>query len=726
MDLRDDRRTIALLEARSHDPFDILGQHRTDDGWETRAYLPGARSAFVIADDGQRPMTRVGSTALFAYRSPAPLPTPYRIAWERDGVSGQRFDPYCFAPRVADFDLHLFSEGRLLEAQRMLGAHPATVDGVSGTAFAVWAPNAERVSVVGDFCDWDGRMLPMRNRGASGVFELFVPGVGARDLYKFEIRNRASGEVGVKTDPYARAFERRPGTASVVAAPSSHRWSDAEWLGKRARWDWQHRPMNCYEVHLGSWKRHGDGTYLDYRELADQLAAYCTDLHYTHVELMPVMEHPLDESWGYQTTGYFAPTNRFGSADDFAAFVDRLHGAGLGVIVDWVPAHFPRDEWALARFDGTALYEHDDPRLASHPDWGTLIFNYGRNEVRSFLLSSALYWLDEFHVDGLRVDAVASMLYLDYSRKEGEWLPNRHGGRENLEAIEFLRELNVVVHERHPGALTIAEESTAWPMVSRPTYVGGLGFSLKWNMGWMNDTLRYMSDDPVHRRYHHDMLTFSQLYAYTENFVLPLSHDEVVHGKRSLIDKMPGDPWRKFANLRLLLTYQATHPGKKLTFMGDEFAQGEEWRPTRALSWELLDVPWHDGVRRAVRDLNRLYDALPALHARDFEHSGFDWIDPNDADNSVLTFIRSGGGQFVVVVLNFTPVPRYAYRVGVPQGGRYLEIFNGDSQLYGGSNLGNSGGVEAVDEPWLGRPHSLYMVAPPLAGVLFVPERSMQ
>ena len=723
MELLEDSRVAALIEARSHDPFGILGQHPTRDGWEIRAFLPDAERAHVIAPEGPHAMERMGATALFAFRSPRQVPSPYRIAWERGGERVESYDPYCFPPRLSDFDLHLFNEGRLREAYRILGAQIATVDGVAGVAFSTWAPNAERASVVGDFNGWDGRRHPMRSRGGSGVWELFVPGVQPGAAYKFELRNRRSGALLLKADPYAQAYEPRPGTASVVAAPRTHRWRDGVWMERRARWDWQHRPIACYEVHLGSWKRHGDGSYLTYRESAAQLAEYLTDLHYTHVELMPVSEHPLDESWGYQTTGYFAPTSRFGSPDDFRAFVDTMHEAGIGVIVDWVPAHFPRDDWALARYDGTPLYEHEDPRLGSHPDWGTLIFNYGRNEVRGFLLSSALCWLDEFHVDGLRVDAVASMLYLDYSRKEGEWVPNRHGGRENLDAIDFLRELNVVVHESHPGALTIAEESTAWPMVSRPTYLGGLGFSLKWNMGWMNDTLRYMRYDPVHRRYHHDMLTFSQLYAYTENFVLPLSHDEVVHGKGSLLDKMPGDPWRKFANLRLLLTYQAAHPGKKLLFMGGEFGQGEEWNSTRGLSWQLLDVPWHAGIRWAVRDLNRLYAALPALHARDFEHAGFEWIDPNDADASVLSFVRFGGGQFVVVVLNFTPVPRYAYRVGVPEGGRYLEVFNGDSQLYGGSNLGNGGAIEAVDEPWLGRAHSMYVLAPPLAGVILMPER---
>ena len=561
----------------------------------------------------------------------------------------------------------------------------------------------------------------MHAHGGSGVWELFVPGLAAGALYKFEIRNRA-GAVLVKADPYAQQFELRPSTAARVAAPSAHRWDDAGWLGDRATHDWLHAPLNAYEVHAGSWRRHPDGRTYSYRELAEALVPYLVEMGYTHVELMPLSEHPLDESWGYQATGYFAPTSRFGAPDDLRAFIDACHGAGIGVILDWVPGHFPQDAWALARYDGTALYEHEDPRLGVHKDWGTHIFNYGRSEVKSFLLSSAAYWLSEFHIDGLRVDAVASMLYLDYSRAAGEWLPNRFGGRENLDAIEFLRELNTMVHRDFPGALTFAEESTAWPMVSRPTYVGGLGFSMKWNMGWMNDTLAYLQHDPVFRRFHHDKLTFGQLYAYSENFLLPLSHDEVVHGKRSLLDKMPGDAWQKFANLRLLLAQQATAPGRKLMFMGGEFGQWREWRVGAELDWFLLERDAHGGIQRCARDLNHLYRNTPALHDLDFEGSGFDWIDCHDADQSVVSYLRRArDGRFVIVVLNFTPVPRTGYRIGVPQGGTYREAFNSDSRHYGGSDLGNGEGLDAAARPWMGLAYSLVMTLPPLAAVIVEP-----
>jgi 1,4-alpha-glucan branching enzyme len=523
----------------------------------------------------------------------------------------------------------------------------------------------------------------------------------------------------VKADPYARWFERRPGTSPLVCPANAHAWQDAAWLKSRGNWDWLHAPINIYEIHAGSWKRHPDGRFYSYRELADSLIPYVLELGYTHVELLPVSEHPLDESWGYQTTGYFAPTSRFGSPDDLRAFVDACHLAGIGVILDWVPAHFPQDDWALAKFDGTALYEHEDPRRGFHQDWGTYIFNYGRAEVKNFLLASAHYWLSEFHVDGLRVDAVASMLYLDYSRKAGEWLPNQYGGRENLEAIDFLRELNVMVHEEFPGAVTFAEESTAWPMVSRPAYLGGLGFSLKWNMGWMNDTLSYMQVDPVHRRWHHNQLTFGQLYAYTENFILPLSHDEVVHGKGSLIAKMPGDVWQQFANLRMLMLWQLTSPGKKLNFMGNEFGQGREWQVGWELDWGLLNIDWHAGIRKLAGDLNHLYQRDPALHQLDFEPAGFQWLDCNDADHSVYSFMRRDqDGQCTIVVLNFTPVPRHGYRVGVPAAGYYREMLNSDSAIYGGSNAGNGGGVHSEPMPWMGQPHSVTLTLPPLAGVL--------
>jgi 1,4-alpha-glucan branching enzyme len=535
-------------------------------------------------------------------------------------------------------------------------------------------------------------------------------------LYKFEIRQRGSEVVKAKADPYARAFEKRPATAARVVTDSAYAWQDGAWLKRRAEADWLHAPMSIYEVHPGSWMRHPDGKFYSYRELAERLVPYLQQQAYTHIELLPIMEHPLDESWGYQCTGFFAPSSRFGTPDDFRHFVDVCHQAGIGVILDWVPGHFPADDWALAHFDGSALYEHEDPQQKMHPDWGTHVFNYARNEVRSFLLSSAHWWLSEFHIDGLRVDAVASMLYLDYSRKPGQWRPNKYGGRENLEAIDFLRQMNEMVHREFPGALTIAEESTAWPQVSRPVYVGGLGFSMKWNMGWMNDTLEYFRHDPVYRRYNHDRLTFGQLYAYSENFVLPLSHDEVVHGKGSLLGKMPGDEWQRFANLRLLLAYQMTTPGKKLNFMGNEIGQGEEWRDRSEIPWGLLQYPLHSGVQRATADLNRLYCEIPALHELDFDSNGFQWIDCHDADQSILVWLRCArDGSKAVIAANFTPVPRNNYRIGVPYEGVWREVFNSDSVHYGGGNLGNGNGLHAAPTPWMNQPASLVLTLPPLA-----------
>jgi 1,4-alpha-glucan branching enzyme len=713
----------ALVEGRLHDPLRVLGPHAIAGGAVYRAFQPGASKAWLDTGGGLSPMARLHPAGVFEWTGTAAPPPPARLRYEAGGAVWEELDPYCFAPRITDHDLYLFNEGRLTQAYRMLGAHPEEREGVAGVRFACWAPNAERVSVVGDFNHWDGRRHPMVSRGASGVWELFIPGVAPGALYKFELRQRQSGQLLVKADPYAQAAELRPGTASRVPSGPDHAWGDAEWMERRARWDWLHAPLNIYEVHAGSWRRHPDGGLYSWRELAEHLIPYVLDLGYTHIELLPVTEHPLDESWGYQSTGYFAATSRHGTPQDLKFFIDRCHQAGIGVILDWVPAHFPRDAWALAHFDGTALYEHEDPRLGLHQDWGTHIFNYGRNEVKSFLLSSARYWLAQFHADGLRVDAVASMLYLDYSRREGEWLPNRYGGRENLEAIEFLRELNVMAHEQFPGALTLAEESTAWPAVSRPVYLGGLGFSMKWNMGWMNDTLSYMRHDPVHRRYHHDQLTFGQLYAYTENFVLPLSHDEVVHGKGSLLAKMPGDAWQQFASVRLLAAYQMTSPGKKLNFMGNEFAQGPEWNSQGELVWRALDISWHAGVQALWRDLNRLYRELPALHELDFAPEGFAWIDCHDAEHSVISFQRRArDGSFAVVALNFTPVPRTGYRIGVPRSGRYREIFNSDSEYYGGGNLGNGGGLASDGTPWMRLPDSLAVTLPPLACIILVPE----
>jgi 1,4-alpha-glucan branching enzyme len=557
----------------------------------------------------------------------------------------------------------------------------------------------------------------MRSRGDTGVWELFIPGLNSEALYKFEIRNRESGQVKQKSDPYAQASELRPRTGSIVAR-TTHDWQDQAWLARRQEQSWLHQPMSIYEVHLGSWRKDQNDEFMNYRELAHQLVAYVQELGFTHIELLPITEHPLDASWGYQTVGYFAPTARFGTPDDFRYFVDHCHQNDIGVFLDWVPAHFPKDEHGLANFDGSALYEHADPRRGEHPDWGTLIYNYGRNEVRNFLISSAIYWLKEFHLDGLRVDAVASMLYLDYSRENKDWLPNIHGGNENLEAIHFLRELNTVTHREHPGTVVMAEESTAWPQVTRPVDIGGLGFSMKWNMGWMHDTLEYISHQPVHRTYHHDQLTFGLLYLFTENFILPFSHDEVVHGKSSMLHKMPGDEWQQFANLRLLYTYMFTYPGKKLLFMGCEFGQGDEWNFNQSLDWYVLDYSLHQGIKKLVTDLNRIYRDKPALHHFDFDHQGFEWIDCHDSQQSVISYIRKSGDRFVIVILNFTPVPRHGYRIGVPHPGKYREIFNSDSEYYTGTNVGNIGDLYSEPTPWMNRNDSLSLSLPPLGSVI--------
>jgi 1,4-alpha-glucan branching enzyme len=629
------------------------------------------------------------------------------------------------ASLLTDFDLYLFNEGTHVRAYQKLGAHPTTLNGQTGVFFAVWAPNAEAVSVIGEFNHWDPEATPLRSRGSSGVWETFVTGIGPGSLYKYSLRPRWSPKRIDKADPYGFAAEVRPSTASIVWDLSTYRWRDEGWLAQRQEQQAFDAPISIYEVHLGSWKRIPEThAFLTYRELARQLAEYCQSMGYTHIELLPITEHPLDASWGYQTLGYYAPTSRFGSPDEFKAFVDILHEAGIGVLLDWVPAHFPRDPHGLANFDGSALYEHADPRQGEHPDWGTKIFNYGRHEVRGFLLSNALFWIEEYHIDGLRVDAVASMLYLDYSRQEGEWIPNQYGGRENLEAISFLQRMNELVHTEHPGVLTIAEESTAWPSVSRPPYLGGLGFSLKWNMGWMHDTLSYVSNDPIHRRWHHNELTFSLLYAFHENFVLPLSHDEVVHGKGSLLSKVPGDPWQKFAGLRLLYAYMFGHPGKKLLFMGNDFGQGDEWNEAKSIDWHLLQYPFQSGLQRWVADLHRVYRSELALHQIDFEWFGFEWLESNDNENSVFAFLRRTKDDpmnCVAVVCNFTPVPREGYSVGVPIGGRWRELLNSDSGLYGGTNIGNGGLVWARDEPWAGRNHRLVLTVPPLGAVYLKP-----
>ncbi|MCG2634625.1 MAG: 1,4-alpha-glucan branching protein GlgB [Gammaproteobacteria bacterium] len=710
-----------LLEARCHDPFSLLGAHSCGAKKRVRVLIPDARE--VSFSQSNRALERVGESDLFQWSgAAAEVPDRYQLRWtDGSGQLHQAYDPYCFLPVIPDYDLSLFRDGRHWHLYRCLGAHPICHEGIEGVLFATWAPNAERVSVVADFNHWDGRRHPMRIRD-NGVWELFIPGISPGACYKFEIRNRDSGELMMKADPYGQQFELRPRTASVVAAPSEYQWQDQEWLRLRAEADWLHAPMSIYEVHLGSWRRDEQGGYLDYREAGRQLVEHVSNLGFTHIELLPVTEHPLDASWGYQTTGYFAPTARFGPPDEFRYLVDLCHRNRIGVLLDWVPGHFPKDGFALARFDGTALYEHEDPRLGEHRDWGTLIFNYGRNEVRNFLLASALYWLEEMHLDGLRVDAVASMLYLDYSREPGDWIPNVYGGNQNLDAITFLQELNSVAQSEHPGALVIAEESTAWPQVSRPPWLGGLGFAMKWNMGWMHDTLEYFSKAPVHRRYHHDRLTFGLLYAFTENFVLPFSHDEVVHGKGAMLSKMPGDDWQRFANLRLLYSYMFTMSGKKLLFMGCEFGQWREWDHDASLDWHLLDYTPHQGLQRLVADLNRLYRTLPALHRLDFDHAGFDWIDCHDSDQSVLVYLRQAGSEQAVVALNCTPVPRFDYRLGVPRPGGYREVLNSDSEHYGGGNMGNWGVVQAEPIPWMGQPWSVNLVLPPLAALILVPD----
>jgi 1,4-alpha-glucan branching enzyme len=706
------------------DPHRLLGAHEAADGGVVvRAFRPEARA--VRVQPAGIDATLTDPAGLWEALLPeATLPLAYELEIEYpDGSTFMLRDPYSFLPTLGELDLHLALEGRHEELYARLGAHVRELDGVAGTAFAVWAPNAAAVAVIGDFNSWDGRLHPMRSLGSSGIWELFVPALASGERYKFELRWQ-DGSAHAKADPLAFAAEVPPRTASVVHH-SKHSWRDDAWLESRRTSAPVREPMSIYEVHLGSWRRNpldGDRS-LTYRELADELGAYVKDLGFTHVELMPVMEHPFAGSWGYQVTGYFAPTSRFGPPDDFRAFVDRLHELGIGVILDWVPAHFPRDDWALARFDGTALYEHEDPRRGAHPDWGTLIFNFGRAEVRNFLLSNALYWLREHHADGLRVDAVASMLYLDYSRRSGEWLPNVYGGRENLEAVEFLKRVNETVYAHEPGIVSAAEESTAWPGVSRPTYLGGLGFGFKWNMGWMHDTLTYFQKDPVHRSYHHHTLTFSLVYAFSENFILPLSHDEVVHGKRSLLDKMPGDRWQKFANLRSLYAYMWAHPGKKLLFMGGELAEWEEWNHDGSLHWNLLEYAEHQGVQSLVRDLNAIYRTQPALYEVDDDPAGFRWLEPNDAAQNVVAFARfdSARARPLVCVCNLSPVPRYDYRVGMPSAGRWRELLNTDSAFYGGSGVGNLGGVVAEALPWHDQPHSAPLTLPPLGVVWLAP-----
>jgi 1,4-alpha-glucan branching enzyme len=709
-----------IIEAKHHDPFSVLGKHQIRGKTIVRAYIPHAEE--VIIAEGNLPMQRIEGTDIFIWEGKEEIPDRYRFIWKDKQSLHQHisYDPYCFPPQTSDFDRHLFNEGKHHHAYRFLGARSHKVEEVGGVLFVVWAPNAERVSVVGDFNRWDGRMHSMRVHGSSGIWELFIPNVEIGTLYKYEIRNRHAGTIHLKADPYGQQFELRPNTASIVPKPNDFAWTDKAWLEHRAQRDWLHAPMSIYEVHLGSWWRGPEGELLNYRELAHKLVSYVLEMGFSHIELLPITEHPYDASWGYQTTGYYAPSSRYGSPDDFRYFINYCHEHNVGVFLDWVPAHFPKDAHGLARFDGTPLYEHEDPRKGEHLDWATLIYNYGRHEVRNFLVSSAVYWIEECHIDGLRVDAVASMLYLDYSRTD--WVPNEFGGRENLDAIAFLRELNTVVHGSFPGALVMAEESTSWPQVTRPIEIGGLGFSMKWNMGWMNDTLSYISKESIYRKYHQNMLTFSMLYAFTENFLLPFSHDEVVHGKKGMLNKMPGDRWQQFANLRVLYTYMFTHPGKKLLFMGTEFGQGNEWNSANSLDWYALDYPEHQGIQRLVRDLNCLYHQSSALHYYEFEWQGFDWVDCHDAEQSILVYLRKNESDVLVVAINFTPVPRYDYRIGLPQAGAYQEILNSDAACYGGANLGNGErDLIAENKPWMDKPYSMLITIPPLGGVVFKP-----
>jgi 1,4-alpha-glucan branching enzyme len=714
-----------FLAGAHPDPFRILGPHRVGDDLVVRVFRPDAKEVAIILEGKEQRFAadRLRPEGFFQATLPETKRTcSYQIhltGW--DGSTAVVRDPYCYGLIMGEVDLHLFAEGNHLRLYDQFGAHLRKIGDDDGVYFAVWAPNAQRVSVVGDFNGWDGRVNPMRRLLGSGVWELFLPGVGEGAHYKFEIRT-PRGALLLKADPFGLFSQHGKETSSMVYNLDRYQWSDREWMEARPARKLQTSPISIYEVHLGSWRRRADeqNRSLSYLELSETLIPYVLEMGYTHIELMPIAEHPFEGSWGYQVTNYFAPTSRFGTPDEFRHFVDACHQAGIGVIMDWVPAHFPKDAHALAEFDGTDLYEHADPRQGEHQDWGTLIFNFGRNEVRNFLIANALFWLDKYHIDGLRVDAVASMLYLDYSRKAGEWIANAFGGRENLDAVFFLKRFNEVCYERFPGIMTIAEESTAWPGVTQPTYLGGLGFGFKWNMGWMHDFLHYMALDPIFRRFHHNSITFSLMYAYAEHFVLVLSHDEVVHGKRSLLNKMPGDEWQQFANLRMFLAWMYGHPGKKLLFMGGEFGQRREWNHDRELDWELTNLPKHDGLRRLVQHLNYVYKNEAALWDCDDTHEGFEWIDFHDSENSVVAFMRrSRDGGVIVFAVNATPMVRHGYRLGVPLAGFYREIINTDAETYGGSNIGNMGGFEAEDFPWQGRTHSLMISLPPLAVVAF-------
>ena len=721
-----DAEVAALVEARHGDPFAVLGPREAKGGVVIRALVPGAERVEVIEAATGEPVGELPlrhDAGLFeGMIKGKPVWFGYRLRASNAGGTWELEDPYRFGPVLGELDDYLMREGTHRRLWEKLGAHAIEHQGQAGVHFAVWAPNASRVSVVGDFNGWDGRRNVMRTRAGAGVWEIFIPDLAEGAVYKYEIRAADGTLLPLKADPLGTGGELRPQTASVVRRIDDFAWSDDAWLEKRPAAQSTTAPITIMEVHLGSWQRGEGNRFLTYAELAERLIPYALDLGFTHLELLPVNEHPFDGSWGYQPIGLFAPTSRHGTPADFARFVDSCHRAGLGVLLDWVPGHFPTDAHGLGRFDGTALYEHQDPRQGFHQDWNTLIYNFGRSEVVNFLHANALFWLDRYHVDGLRVDAVASMLYLDYSRQEGEWIPNRFGGRENLEAVDFLRRMNELTYGEHAGIMTVAEESTSWPAVSRPTWTGGLGFGFKWNMGWMNDTLSYMAKDPIYRRWHHHQMTFGLIYAFSENFVLPLSHDEVVHGKGSILGRMPGDAWQKFANVRAYYGFMWGHPGKKLLFMGQEFAQGREWDSQHGLDWHLLDIHWHKGVQSLVRDLNRAYRELPALHRRDCDGRGFEWIEANDAEDSVYAWLRCGDGDSapVLVVVNMTPQPHQGWRVGLPAGGRWRECLNTDATVYGGSGMGNMGAVDAEPVSWHGRPFSARITLPPLATVYFV------
>ena len=711
------------------DPFSVLGMHDDEGGVFIRTYQPQARRVFVInTSTGEvlSEMERVHPGGIFQAFFEKTGFFKYKFKIELHNLDiYEAFDPYSFGPILSDFDLHLMSEGNHFESYEKMGAHKIAHQNVLGVSFAVWAPNARRVSVVGTFNEWDGRRHVMRKRGSFGVWELFIPGMEDGDIYKYEIIGTHGLMLPHKADPYAFQAEVRPQTASIVCDLKKLKFNTTDWTAKRKKINAQNAPMSTYEVHLGSWRRNpGEGMrFLTYKELKNELVPYVKDMGFTHVEFLPVTEHPFDGSWGYQTLGEFAPTSRYGTPEEFAELVDAFHKENIGVILDWVPAHFPKDAHGLAYFDGSPIYEHGDPRQGEHMDWGTKIFNMGRNEVFNFLISSALFWIRKYKIDGLRVDAVASMLYLDYSRKDGEWIPNQYGGRENLEAVRFLQRMNELIYGEDNGAITIAEESTAWPQVSRPTYTGGLGFGYKWNMGWMHDTLKYMAEDPVNRKYHHDKLTFGLVYAFNENFILPLSHDEVVHGKRSIIGRMPGDEWQKFANLRAYYAYMFAHPGKKLLFMGDEFAQGIEWNEGDSLQWHLTNYPNHRGIQRLVKTLNNFYTSEKSMHQIDFDHHGFEWIDFFDRENSVLAFLRRAEdpNDYVIAVCNFTPVVRPGYRIGVPDNLEFKEVFNSDDLSFGGSGVLNDKPLHAEEASYHGRPYSLTLTIPPLAVVYLKP-----